>query len=67
VRATVPDAIGLSVLEATELLESAGLVAGTTTAVPGQLDVVVGTDPTPGEAVVAGTVVDLLVGDGTEP
>jgi serine/threonine-protein kinase len=67
VRATVPDAIGLSVLEATELLESAGLVAGTTTAVPGELDVVVGTDPTPGEAVVAGTVVDLLVGDGTEP
>jgi serine/threonine-protein kinase len=66
VRATVPDALGLSVLEATELLESSGLVVGTSTPVPGALGVVVGTDPTPGEAVVAGTVVDLLVGDGTE-
>jgi hypothetical protein len=67
VRATVPDALGLSVLEATELLESAGLVVGDSTPVPGDLGVVVGIDPTPGEAVVAGTVVDLLVGDGTEP
>jgi serine/threonine-protein kinase len=66
VRATVPDTLGLPVLEATELLESAGLVVGATTAVPGELDVVVSTDPTPGEAVVAGTEVDLLVGDGSE-
>jgi beta-lactam-binding protein with PASTA domain len=65
VRATVPDTLGLSVIEATELLESAGLVVGTSTPVPGDLGVVEGTDPTPGEAVVAGTVVDLLVGDGT--
>jgi serine/threonine-protein kinase len=66
-RATVPDTIGLSVLEATELLESAGLAVGASTPAPGEDGVVVGTDPTPGEAVVAGTVVDLLVGDGTEP
>jgi serine/threonine-protein kinase len=67
VRATVPDVLGLSVVEASELLESAGLVVGTSTPVPGDLEVVVGTEPTPGEAVVAGTVVDLLVGDGTQP
>jgi hypothetical protein len=65
VPATVPDALGLPLDEATALLESAGLVVGTVTSVPGDDGVVVRSDPTPGEAVVAGTEVDLFVGDGT--
>jgi serine/threonine-protein kinase len=65
VPATVPDVIGLSVERATERLEGAGFVVGTITSVPGPADTVVSSDPTPGEAVVSGTVVDLSVGDGS--
>jgi beta-lactam-binding protein with PASTA domain len=41
-------------------------VVGVVTTVPGGEGVVVRTDPTPGEAVAAGTAVDLFVGNGVE-
>jgi hypothetical protein len=65
VPATVPNVVGLSVERATERIEGAGLVVGTITSVPGSADTVVSSDPTQGEAVVAGTVVNLSVGDGS--
>jgi hypothetical protein len=64
--ATVPDVLGRRMGPATDLLERAGLVVGAVTEVPGDRGRVVRTDPTPGEAVVAGTVVAIFVGDGSE-
>jgi hypothetical protein len=63
-RATVPDVLGEELESATLLIEQAGLLVGVVTTVPGSADVVVRTDPTPGEAVAAGTAVDLFVGNG---
>lgn len=65
-RATVPGVLGARVERATELIERAGLVVGSVTTVPGRAGVVVRTEPTQGEAVPAGTVVDLFVGNGAE-
>jgi serine/threonine-protein kinase len=65
-RATVPSVLGRSVELAIERIESAGLVAGRVTPVPGTDGVVVRTDPTPGEALAAGAVVDLFVGNGVQ-
>jgi hypothetical protein len=64
--ATVPVLIGQSVETATELLEQDGLLVGNVTAVPGETGLVVRTEPTQGEAVMAGTAVDLFVGNGGE-
>lgn len=64
--ATVPAVLGVRVETATELLEQAGLVVGSVTTVPGKAGVVVRTEPTQGEAVPAGTGVDLFVGNGGE-
>ncbi len=64
---TVPVVIGLSVERATDRLEGAGLVVGPVESVAGPLDTVVSSDPTQGEAVTAGTVVTLSVGDGSSP
>ncbi len=65
-RATVPDVLGHRVDEATQLLEQAGLTVGLVASVPGPDGEVVRTDPTPGEAVVAGRAVALFVGDGSQ-
>jgi hypothetical protein len=65
-RATVPDVLGEEVESATLLIEQAGLVVGVVTTVPGSDGIVVRTDPTPGEAVAAGTAVDLFVGNGVQ-
>jgi beta-lactam-binding protein with PASTA domain len=65
-RATVPVLLGQEVEIATELLEQAGLVVGSVTAVPGEAGLVVRTEPTQGEAVSAGTAVDLFVGNGEQ-
>lgn len=64
--ATVPVLLGERVEIATELLEQAGLVVGSVTAVPGEAGLVVRTEPTQGEAVSAGTAVDIFVGNGEE-
>lgn len=64
--ATVPAVLGLRAESATELLQEAGLVVGSVTTVPGRAGVVVRTEPTQGEAVAAGTAVDLFVGNGAE-
>jgi serine/threonine-protein kinase len=64
VPATVPAVLGLTLGEATVRLESAGLVVGSVGMEPGEAGIVVRSDPTQGEAVVAGTEVDLFVGDG---
>jgi beta-lactam-binding protein with PASTA domain len=66
VPATVPGLLGQTVEIATELLERAGLVVGSVTPVPGEAGSVVRTEPTQGEAVRAGTAVDLFVGNGAE-
>ena len=58
--------LGVRVETATELLQQAGLVLGSVTTVPGRAGVVLRTEPTQGEAVPAGTVVDLFVGNGAE-
>jgi hypothetical protein len=63
---TVPVLLGQSVEIATELLEQAGLLVGSVTAVSGEARLVVRTEPTQGEAVMAGTAVDLFVGNGEE-
>lgn len=65
-RATVPGLLGQRVEIATELLEQADLVVGSVTPVPGEAGSVVRTEPTQGEAVRAGTAVDLFVGNGEE-
>jgi len=64
--ATVPAVLGVRVETATELLQQAGLVVGSVTTEPGKAGVVVRTEPTQGEAVPAGTVVELFVGNGAE-
>lgn len=64
--ATVPVLLGQRVEIATELLEQAGLLVGSVTAVSGETGLVVRTEPTQGEAVMAGTAVDLFVGNGEE-
>jgi beta-lactam-binding protein with PASTA domain len=64
--ATVPAVLGLRVEIATELLERAGLVVGSVTAIPGEARWVVRTEPTQGEAVTTGTLVDLFVGNGED-
>jgi hypothetical protein len=64
VRATVPDLIGLRIGRAASALQDAGLMLGSVTTVPGPAGVVVRTDPTPGEAVLAASVVDVFVGNG---
>jgi len=64
--ATVPAMLGLRLESATDLLQQAGLVVGSVTTVPGRAGVVVRTEPTQGEAVAAGTVVNLFVGNGAE-
>ena len=58
--------LSVRVERATELLQQAGLVVGSVTTVPGRAWVVVRTEPTQGEAVAAGTAVDLFVGNGAE-
>jgi serine/threonine-protein kinase len=65
VPAAIPTILGLTEDQARTLLEGAGLAVGTVTEVPGAEGVVVDSDPTQGEAVTAGTTVDLFVGDGT--
>lgn len=65
-RATVPGLLGQRVEIATELLEQADLVVGSVTPVPGEAGSVVRSEPTQGEAVRAGTAVDLFVGNGEE-
>jgi beta-lactam-binding protein with PASTA domain len=65
-RATVPGLLGRRVEIATELLEQADLVVGSVTPVPGEAGSVVRTEPTQGEAVRAGTAVDIFVGNGAE-
>ncbi len=64
--ATVPAVLGVRVEAATELLQQAGLVVGSVTTVPGRAGVVVRSEPTQGEAVAAGTAVNLFVGNGAE-
>jgi hypothetical protein len=66
VPATVPALLGKPLERATGLLERAGLVVGSVIPVLGEEGVVVRTDPTQGEAVPAGTVVDLFVGSGAD-
>ena len=66
VPATVPALLGKPLERATGLLERAGLVIGSVIPVLGEEGVVVRTDPTQGEAVPAGTVVDLFVGSGAD-
>ena len=58
---TVPDVLGMSLAEATEVLEAAGLTVGDIVPEPRAGARVRGTDPTPGEAVVAGTAVVVYV------
>jgi hypothetical protein len=65
--ATVPGVLGVRVERASELLQQAGLVVGSVTTVPGKAGVVVRSEPTQGEAVAAGSAVDLFVGNGSEP
>jgi len=65
-RATVPGLLGQRVEIATELLEQADLVVGSVIPVPGEAGSVVRSEPTQGEAVSAGTAVDLFVGNGEE-
>jgi beta-lactam-binding protein with PASTA domain len=66
VRATVPDVVGLRIGPASSALRASGLAVGSVTTVPGRAGVVVRTDPTPGEAVVAETPVDVFVGNGAD-
>ena len=66
VPATVPALLGKPLERATGLLERAGLVVGSVIPVLGEEGVVVRIDPTQGEAVPAGTVVDLFVGSGAD-
>jgi hypothetical protein len=65
-RATVPNLLGRRVNAAADLLEQAGLEMGQVRTEPGRAGIVVRTDPTPGEAVVAGTAVDVFIGNGSD-
>jgi PASTA domain-containing protein len=63
VPATVPDVLGRSVLLAKKRIVAAHLEVGGIVPIAGKLGRVVRTDPTPGEAVTAGTLVTMYVGD----
>jgi hypothetical protein len=64
VAATVPTLLGRPLERATTLIERADLVVGSIIPVLGEEGVVVRTEPTQGEAVPTGTVVDIFVGSG---
>lgn len=64
VAATVPTLLGRPLERATILIERADLVVGSIIPVLGEEGVVVRTEPTQGEAVPTGTVVDIFVGSG---
>lgn len=64
--ATVPVVLGRRVERVALLLDRAGLAVGSVTTVSGRAGIVVRTDPTQGEAVAAGTEVDLFVGSGVD-
>lgn len=64
--ATVPIVLGRPLADAIDLIEGAGLVAGSVITVPGEEGVVIQTDPTQGEALPAGTVVAIFVGSGAD-
>lgn len=63
---TVPNILGRTVDRASARLERSGLVVGDITMVAGRSGVVVRSEPTQGEAVIAGTTVDLFVGNRLE-
>jgi hypothetical protein len=65
VPATVPDVLRRSLQVAKDQLVAANLQVGRVVNVAGTLGHVVRTDPTPGEAVTAGTPVTIYVGDGS--